>query len=37
MYGFYRVAAVVPELRVADVDFNEAEICRCALEAEKNG
>ena len=27
-FGFIRAAAAVPEVRVADVDANVAEICR---------
>ncbi len=37
MYGFYRIAVIVPELKVADVSFNTAEIIRCIKEAEKQG
>lgn len=34
-YGFYRVAAAVPQLRVADVDYNVQEISACCLKAEQ--
>ncbi len=34
MFGFYRVASAVPEMRVADVDFNAAEITRLMREAD---
>lgn len=37
MYGFYRIAAVSPELRVADVSFNTKEIIRCGEEARRAG
>lgn len=36
MFGFYRVAAAVPELRVADIDFNTDKIIKLIKEAEKN-
>lgn len=32
-YGFIRTAAAVPAVRVADIEFNTAEICRLAAEA----
>ncbi len=32
-YGFIRTAAAVPAVRVADVNYNTAEICRLAEEA----
>ncbi len=32
-YGFIRTAAAVPAVRVADVNYNAAEICRLAEEA----
>lgn len=34
-YGFYRVAAAVPQLRVADVDYNVREIATCCHQAEQ--
>lgn len=34
MHGFYRVAACVPKMKVADVPFNTAEIARLAIEAD---
>ena len=34
-FGFVRVAAVVPKVKVADVDANIAEICRLAEDAER--
>ena len=34
-FGFVRVAAVVPRVKVADVNANVAEICRLAEEAER--
>lgn len=34
-FGFVRVAAVVPRVKVADVDANIAEICRLAEDAER--
>lgn len=34
-FGFVRVAAVVPRVKVADVDANVAEICRLAEDAER--
>ncbi|MBS1371427.1 MAG: NAD(+) synthase [Lentisphaeria bacterium] len=37
MFGFYRLAAAVPELRVADVDFNTEELRRCYGKAEAEG
>ncbi|MCD8070818.1 MAG: NAD(+) synthase [Akkermansiaceae bacterium] len=36
-YGFYRVAAAVPRLRVADVDFNLQEILACIRAAAESG
>lgn len=36
MFGFYRVAAAVPELKVADIDFNTDKIIKLTQEAEKN-
>ena len=33
-YGFIRVAAAVPAVRVADTEANVAEICRMTGEAE---
>lgn len=35
--GFIRVAAVVPALKVADINFNTKEIIRLAKEADKSG
>ena len=32
-YGFIRTAAAVPTVKVADVTYNTAEICRLAGEA----
>ena len=37
MFGFYRVAAAVPEIRVADVDFNTLEIKKLIAEADRQG
>jgi NAD+ synthase (glutamine-hydrolysing) len=37
MFGFYRVAAAVPEVRVADVDFNVLEIKKLVAEADRQG
>ncbi len=37
MFGFYRIAVCVPQLKVADVPFNTAEIIRCAAEAAEKG
>ena len=37
MFGFYRIAAAVPKLRVADPAFNTQEILRCAEEACREG
>lgn len=37
MFGFYRVAAAVPEIRVADVDFNTLEIKKLVAEADRQG
>ncbi|MEE4253345.1 MAG: NAD(+) synthase [Desulfuromusa sp.] len=34
-YGMLRVAVATPELRVADVDFNTAEICKMARKAQQ--
>jgi len=36
-YGFYRFAAVCPKLKVADTDYNVAEIIKATKEAESNG
>ena len=36
-FGFVRVAAAVPRVKVADIEWNVAEICALAEEAEKNG
>ena len=35
-YGFIRVAAAVPVVKVADVDANVEEICKLAEEAEND-
>jgi NAD+ synthase (glutamine-hydrolysing) len=35
MYGFYRLATAVPEIRVADIEFNTAEIIELAKQADK--
>ena len=34
--GFVKVAAVTPNVRVADVDYNTKEICKCMDEALTN-
>ena len=34
--GFVKVAAVTPNVRVADVDYNTKEICKCMDEAFAN-
>ena len=36
-YGFMRVSAVVPELKISDVEFNVKEIKKMMKEAEKRG
>ncbi|MCP4131819.1 MAG: NAD(+) synthase [bacterium] len=36
MYGFYRVAAAVPEIKIADVEFNTKEIINQVEAANKN-
>ena len=36
-HGFVKVAAVTPDIRVADVGYNCEEICKKIKEAEKNG
>jgi NAD+ synthase (glutamine-hydrolysing) len=36
MFGFYRFAAVSPEIKVADIDFNTAEIIKNVHECVKN-
>jgi NAD+ synthase (glutamine-hydrolysing) len=36
-YGYYRVAAAVPQVRVADVDFNTAVLVSAAQEAAQQG
>ncbi len=36
-YGYYRVAAAVPRVRVADVDFNTNELVTAAHEAAQGG
>ena len=35
--GFVKVAAVTPNVKVADIDFNTKEICRCIDETVRNG
>lgn len=37
MFGFYRICCAVPQLRIADVQFNAAEIESLYLEAAENG
>ncbi len=37
MYGFYRVCSAVPQLRIADAEYNAAEIRSLYLEASENG
>ncbi|MEI6424477.1 MAG: nitrilase-related carbon-nitrogen hydrolase, partial [Lentisphaerota bacterium] len=37
MFGFHRVAAAVPEIRVADVDFNILQIKKLITDAESRG
>lgn len=37
MFGFYKIAACVPKLRVADVKFNSSETIKLFTEADKNG
>lgn len=37
MFGFYRLAAAVPKLKVADVAFNIEELLRCFRRAEEHG
>ena len=32
-HGFVKVAAVTPDIRVADVEFNAAQICRAVKRA----
>ena len=36
-YGFFRAAAAVPVVKVADTDFNTEQICALALDAYNNG
>ena len=36
-YGFIKVAAATPQIRVADTEFNAESIVRCCAEAEKAG
>jgi NAD+ synthase (glutamine-hydrolysing) len=36
-YGYVRVGALVPELKVADVDFNVKEIIKSAILAYEKG
>lgn len=36
MFGFYRMAAAVPEIRVADIDFNKKQITGLISKADKN-
>ena len=33
MFGFYRLAAAVPVIRVADVEFNLSQMLECYREA----
>ncbi len=35
MYGFYRVACAVPQVKIGDVEFNTNEIAKLARKAEK--
>ena len=35
--GFVKVAAVTPDIRVADVEFNKEQICRKMDEAAASG
>lgn len=37
MFGFYRICCAVPQLRLADVQFNAAEIESLYIEAAENG
>ncbi len=37
MFGFYRFASVCPSLKVADTEFNTAEIIRCGKIAQNEG
>ena len=37
MFDFYRLAAAVPVLRIADVTFNEAAILECCRAAAEHG
>lgn len=37
MFGFYRFASVCPSLKVADTEFNTAEIIRCGKIAQSEG
>ncbi len=37
MFGFYRFASVCPNLKVADTEFNTAEIIRCGKIAQNEG
>ena len=37
MFGFYRLAAAVPKLKVADAAFNTEELRRCFRQAAENG
>lgn len=37
MHGFHRIAACVPEMKVADVDFNAGRMAKMALEADAQG
>ena len=36
-HGFVKVAAVTPDIQVANVDFNTAEICKMIDETVENG
>ncbi|MCF0221967.1 MAG: NAD(+) synthase, partial [Fibrobacter sp.] len=37
MFGFYRFASVCPDLKVADTEYNAAEIIRCGKIAQGEG
>ncbi len=37
MFGFYRLAAAVPKLKVADPEFNTGELRRCYADAAQQG
>ena len=36
-HGFIKVAAVTPDIQVADVDFNKVQICKMIDETVENG